>query len=38
MMFDYLNPDKRVRQFSWEKSDREHLSVFEEVYRANLGV
>jgi glycosyltransferase involved in cell wall biosynthesis len=25
---------KRARDFSWEKSAREHLSVFEEVYRA----
>ena len=25
---------KRARHFSWEKSAREHLSVFEEVYRA----
>lgn len=28
------NGFKRVRQFSWEKSAREHLSVFEEIYRA----
>mgnify|MGYP001566607264 FL=1 len=25
---------KRARHFSWEKSARDHLSVFEEVYRA----
>ncbi|OGL44070.1 MAG: hypothetical protein A2W05_03345 [Candidatus Schekmanbacteria bacterium RBG_16_38_10] len=25
---------KRARDFSWEKSARDHLSVFEEVYRA----
>ena len=29
-----INGLRRVRDFSWEKSAREHLSVFEEVYRA----